>query len=139
MPKLHRVIYPGRPESINPFSFAVVSLSIFQPTRATSGAALIAHIPFSFFVGEVTFGAGPYLIEATETAGLFRIGSADCDSAKAVLQGINIPKQTDGLSKKLLFYCRWDRYFLAQVLVADEEPITPSPPSQPASFQLRQL
>jgi hypothetical protein len=132
MASLRRIAHPRISESSNPFSFAVVSLSIFGPTRTAEAASLVAHIPFSFFVGDIRFDAGPYLIEPSATARVFEIRLANCDSPKAAVQAISIPEQNDSLSRKLLFYCRGNGYFLAQVLVAHGEPVTQWPQSQPA-------
>lgn len=130
---------PLRSQAFNPFSFAVVSLSIFRPQGLSSVSALVAHIPFSFYVGEKLFAPGPYLIEATRTPELFQIRPADSDSLSGVVQAISIPRQNDGLSRKLLFYCRREHYFLAQVLVAEEETPNPLPPSPSADLPLPRL
>lgn len=131
--------YPVRSQVPNHFSFAIVGLSIFRPHRLSSVSALVAHIPFNFYVGERLFTPGPYLIEPTRSPELFQIRPADSDALRAVVQAISIPRQNDGLSRKLLFYCRREHYFLAQVLVAEDEAPNPLPPSPSADLPLPRL
>jgi hypothetical protein len=67
------------------------------------------------------FPAGPYLLESSEMADMFSIRPSDHDDPKSLVHAISIPKQNNGLSRKLLFYCREERYFLGQVLIAAAE------------------
>ena len=114
-------------EYFSPLSYAIVSLSIFGAGAANGAASSIAHVPFDFSVGEITFRAGPYLLESSDMPSTFSIRPADDGAPKSLVQAIGIPRQNDGLSRKLLFYCRGDRYFLAQVLVATADEINPLP------------
>jgi hypothetical protein len=126
--------YSGASDPFHKLSFSIVSLSVFEPAGKNSVAS-VAHVPFNFLVGETMFSGGPYLIEACESADMMRIRPAGCDSPEALVQAIGIPKREDGLSMKLLFYCRQERYFLAQVLVvsAVDEP-TRLPPRASGSL-----
>jgi hypothetical protein len=126
--------YSEASDPLHKFSFSVVSLSVFEPAGRNS-VAPVAHVPFNFLAGETMFSGGPYLIEACESADMMRIRPADCDSPEALVQAIGIPKQKDGLSMKLLFYCRGGRYFLAQVLVVSAvDESTPLPPRASGSL-----
>ncbi|PYX94322.1 MAG: hypothetical protein DMG71_12835 [Acidobacteria bacterium] len=134
MASLRRVAYSGASDSFHKFSFSVVSLSIFEPAETNSVTAVV-HVPFNFLVGEIMLSASPYLIGASELADTMLIRPANSDSPKALVQAIGIPKQKDGLSMKLLFYCRGGRYFLAQVLmVSSVDESTQLPPQAGGSL-----
>lgn len=99
--------YSEASDPLHRFSFSVVSLSVFEPAGRNSVAP----------------------------ADMMRIRPADCDSPEALVQAIGIPKQKDGLSMKLLFYCRGGLYFLAQVLVVSAvDESTPLPPRASGSL-----
>jgi hypothetical protein len=106
---------------LRPLSYAVTSLARWEAATDQTTATWIAHIPFHFFVGQIMFPAGPYLLESSEMADMFSIRPSDHDDPKSLVHAISIPKQNNGLSRKLLFYCREERYFLGQVLIAAAE------------------
>jgi hypothetical protein len=121
MRRLRHVHRHEIPDRLRPLSYAVTTLARREAGAAKASTTWIAHIGFDFVVGQIMFPPGPYFVESSGTAGVFSLRPSGHDVPNAFVQAITIPKQNNGLSGKLLFYCRGEHYFLAQVLVGTEE------------------
>ncbi|HZQ22783.1 MAG TPA: hypothetical protein VFA89_08275 [Terriglobales bacterium] len=104
---------------------SVVSLSLFQHGESPKA---VAHVPFDFRIGDVMFKAGRYALGPSQLAGMFFVRADGREGPAALVQAVQVPRQRDGIWRKLLFYRQNARYFLAQVLVASDELPTQLPP-----------
>src|SRR5262249_4359470 len=96
-------------------SFAVVSAFPVESRPQPSAETCVVHVPFNFLVGEILLGAGAYWLSRSEKVGMRILSAAECDIPRIQLQAIQVPQESC-VRNRLLFYCRRDRYFLAQVL-----------------------
>jgi hypothetical protein len=114
--------------SLSDGHYAVVSLSLFYDSAEESASVSIAHVPFDFMVGDMQFLPGAYAVEPSLVPGRCSVRPVGCESPRVLVQAISIPRQRNGMSRKLLFYQQRNRYFLAQVVAAADQPVTPSLP-----------
>jgi hypothetical protein len=98
-----------------PDSFAVVSAFPVKNPPQPSAETCVVHVPFNFLVGEMLLGAGAYWLGRSDRAGMRTLSAADGTVPGIQVQAIQVP-QENSAPNRLLFYCRRDRYFLAQVL-----------------------
>jgi hypothetical protein len=108
-------------------SFAVIGLSPAAGSASALGAQTsdahlsdahlsVAHVPFDFSVGEITLRAGPYTVAPSERAGVVTMRPSDEASPQLLVQAIHVPATNEASAGHILFYCRCERYYLAQVL-----------------------
>jgi hypothetical protein len=103
-------------------SFAVIGLSPAVGSASALGAQTsdahlsVAHVPFDFSVGEITLRAGPYTVAPSERAGVVTMRPSDEASPQLLVQAIHVPVTNEASAGHILFYCRCERYYLAQVL-----------------------
>jgi hypothetical protein len=95
---------------------SVVSLCLFQ--QGSESCEAVAHVPFDFSVGDASFRSGRYVLGPGEVAGTFFIRADGASNANMLVQAVYVPRQGNGIWRKLLFYRRAGRYALAQILVA---------------------
>ncbi|HVO60611.1 MAG TPA: hypothetical protein VMT53_06725 [Terriglobales bacterium] len=92
--------------------FALVPLASHDGETSTDCAAVVAHVPFDFVVGEMLFPAGAYDVAETDIPGTLALRRTGCVYPTALVQEIRSERD----SSKLLFYRQENLYFLAQVL-----------------------
>lgn len=97
-------------------SFATLSLSSVSFPPGVERSAL-AHVPFDFVVGERLCRAGTYAIEPRLWRGMLVVRRADSKAHPLLVQAIAGKKRKRRPFLKLLFYCRDNSYFLAQVVL----------------------
>ena len=114
--------------SLSENPYAVVSLSLFDDSAGESASVSIVRVPFEFVVGDMQFLPGNYAVEPSRVPGMFSVRPVGSESPCVLVQAISIPKQRNGMSRKLLFYQQCNRYFLAQILAAADQPVIPSLP-----------
>jgi hypothetical protein len=114
MKRVRAARFSSLTSSANLCSFAVVSLS---PLDSAAGKrTCFAHVPFDFSVGEITLRAGTYTVAPSDQVGVVTMRAAADPSPLLMVQIILVPSEEDAAPGRILFYCRRERYYLAQVL-----------------------